>query len=263
MAITGMALVNSLGNSPGQILEASLAMKSGIVKVPRSRWDHSLYYDPDPRVRGKTYCEVGAFQDFRISRKELGIPPQDFRSMSDSTKQTLWLAEEAIKQSGLLDSGVPRERIGVLISQNSGEGAATLTDLLFEVNSHEIIRCVQDVIPMTAELEKALRERIQAGRLTVDDTTLLGRLNCAAGGFVCNRYGLRGPSYAVSAACATSLVALYNAIQMIQKRHPGCSRCGRWRGIPAPLALPGILRTQGPGRAVGDGTDCAGEQPAL
>jgi len=69
---------------------------------------------------------------------------------------------------------------------------------------------------MTDELEKAIRERIQAGRLTVDDTTLLGRLNCAAGGFVCNRYGLRGPSYAVSAACATSLVALFNALQMIR-----------------------------------------------
>jgi malonyl CoA-acyl carrier protein transacylase len=49
-----------------------------------------------------------------------------------------------------------------------------------------------------------------------DDTTLLGRLNCTAAGFVCNRYGFMGPSFSVSAACATSLVALYSAIQMIQ-----------------------------------------------
>ena len=49
-----------------------------------------------------------------------------------------------------------------------------------------------------------------------DDTTLLGRLNCAAAGFICNRYGFMGPSYAVSAACATSLVALHSAIQMIR-----------------------------------------------
>jgi len=216
VAITGMALVNSLGNNPREIWEASLAMRSGISTVPPSRWDHDLYYDPDPRVRGKTYCNVGAFQNISISRKELGIAPQDFRSMADSTRLTLWLAEEVIKESGLLESGIPRERIGVLISQNSGEGAATITDLVFDVNSHEIIRSLRDLIPMTAELEKAIKERIQAGRLTVDDTTLLGRLNCAAGGFVCNRYGLRGPSYAVSAACATSLVALYNAIQMMR-----------------------------------------------
>ena len=49
-----------------------------------------------------------------------------------------------------------------------------------------------------------------------DDTTLLGRLNCAAAGFVCNRYGFMGPSYSVSAACATSLVGLHSAIQMIR-----------------------------------------------
>jgi acyl transferase domain-containing protein/NAD(P)H-dependent flavin oxidoreductase YrpB (nitropropane dioxygenase family)/NAD(P)-dependent dehydrogenase (short-subunit alcohol dehydrogenase family) len=216
LAVTGMALVNSLGNNPREILEASLAMKSGISIVPPSRWDHSLYFDPDPRVRGKTYCNVGAFQNISVSRKELGIAPQDFRSMADSTRLTLWLAEEAIKQSGLLESGIPRERIGVLISQNSGEGAATITDLVFDVNYHEILQALREIIPMTPELEKAVRERIQAGRLTVDDTTLLGRLNCAAGGFVCNRYGLRGPSYAVSAACATSLVALFNALQMIR-----------------------------------------------
>ena len=50
----------------------------------------------------------------------------------------------------------------------------------------------------------------------MDDTTLLGRLNCSAGGFICNKYGFMGPSFSVSAACATSLVALYSAYQMIR-----------------------------------------------
>ncbi|MBM3301026.1 MAG: type I polyketide synthase, partial [Deltaproteobacteria bacterium] len=50
----------------------------------------------------------------------------------------------------------------------------------------------------------------------IDDTTLLGRLNCAAGGFVSNQYGFMGPTFSVSAACATALVALYSAYQMIR-----------------------------------------------
>ena len=216
IAVTGMALVNSLGNAPAEIWEACLSMRSGLTEVPRSRWDHSIFFNPDPRVRGKTYCKVGAFSKIQISRKELGIAPQDFRTMADSTRLTLRLAEEAVRQSGLLDSGIPRERISVLISQNSGETAATIKDLTFDVNLHEIIQSLREVLPMTAELEETLKEKIKSGRLTVDDTTLLGRLNCAAGGFVCNRYGFQGPSYAVSAACATSLVALFNAIQMMK-----------------------------------------------
>ena len=62
LAITGMAIANSLGNSPRMVWDASCALKSGITEVPRSRWDHDLFYDPDPRTRGKTYCNVGAFR---------------------------------------------------------------------------------------------------------------------------------------------------------------------------------------------------------
>ena len=216
IAITAMALVNSLGNAPQEIWEASMAGRIGIIEVPRSKWNHDLYYDPDPRARGKTYCNVGAFQNIDISRKELGIAPQDFRSMADSTKLTLWLAEQVVRESGLLDSGIPRERTSVLISQNSGEAAGTIKDLTLDVYAHDIVQCVRDFVSMTPELEAALMKNLRSGRLTVDDTTLLGRLNCAAGGFVCNRFALQGPSYSVSAACATGLVALYSAIQMIR-----------------------------------------------
>ena len=85
IAITGMSIVNSLGNSPEEVWAASEMMKSGIVHVPPSKWDHRIFYDPRPRVPEKTYCQVGAFQNIEVSRKELGIPPQDFRTMTDST----------------------------------------------------------------------------------------------------------------------------------------------------------------------------------
>jgi hypothetical protein len=108
IAITGMSILNSLGNSPEEIWAASLAMKSGITMVPPSRWDHGNFYDPRPHVLDKTYCNVGAFLDFSISRNALGIPPQDFRTMTDATKITLWLADKAIRASGILESDIPR-----------------------------------------------------------------------------------------------------------------------------------------------------------
>ncbi|MHC1745069.1 MAG: SDR family NAD(P)-dependent oxidoreductase [Syntrophobacteraceae bacterium] len=216
VAITGMAVANSLGRSPQAVWSASLSMASGITEVPASRWDHAMYYDPDPRALGKTYCKVGAFMDFALDRKDLDIAPQDFRTMADSTRLTLWLAEQAIRDSGILESGIPRERIGVIVSQNSGETAATALDLLVDVHARDLIQSLRGVVPMTPELQRAAEQEIRAGRLRVDDTTLLGRLNCAAVGFICNRYGFQGPGHAVTAACASSLVALFNAIQMIR-----------------------------------------------
>ena len=50
--------------------------------------------------------------------------------MTTATKLTMWLADRAIRASGVLESDIPRERIGVLISQNSGEAAGTLTNII-------------------------------------------------------------------------------------------------------------------------------------
>jgi len=216
IAITGMSILNSLGTSPEEIWAASVAMKSGITLVPPSRWDHGLFYDPRPHMSDKTYCKVGAFLDFPISRSDLGIPPQDFRTMTDATKITLWLADKAIRASGILESDIPAERIGVIIAQNSGESAGTLTNIIIRAYAHDILGAVKRAVTLTPEQASAVEREVRAGRMAPDDTTLLGRLNCAAPGFICNRYGFMGPSYAVSAACATSLVALFSAIQMIR-----------------------------------------------
>jgi malonyl CoA-acyl carrier protein transacylase len=216
VAITGMSVLNALGKSPEEVWAASMAMKSGITLVPPSRWDHERFYDPRPQVPDKTYCKVGAFLDFHISRNELGIPPHDFRTMTEATRLTLWLADRAIRASGILDSDIPRERIGVLISQNSGEAAGTLTDMIIREHVHDILDAVKRAVPLAPDQEIAIEREVKSGRRAPDDTTLLGRLNCAAAGFICNRYGFMGPSYSVSAACASSLVALYSAVQMIR-----------------------------------------------
>ena len=216
IAITAMSVVNALGNSPEEVWAASLAMKSGIVSIPPTRWNHEIFYHPRPRMPEKTYCKVGAFQNIDVSRKEIGVPPQDFRTMTDATRITMWLAANAIAESGIMESDIPRERIGVLISQNSGEAAATLQDVIIRGSLTHIISAVKRVLQLTPEMETAIAEEVTAGRIAIDDTTLLGRLNCSSGGFICNKYGFMGPSFSVSAACATALVALYSAYQMIR-----------------------------------------------
>ena len=216
VAITGMSVLNALGKSPEEVWAASLAMKSGITLVPSSRWDHALFYDPRPQVPDKTYCNVGVFLDFNISRNELGIPPHDFRSMTEATRITMWLADKAIRASGILDSDIPRERIAVIVSQNSGEAAGTLTNVIIRAYVHDILDAVKRAVHLTPDQQIAIEREVKSGRMAPDDTTLLGRLNCAAAGFICNRYGFMGPSHSVSAACATSLVAIHSAIQMIR-----------------------------------------------
>ena len=216
IAITGISLVNSLGNSLDEIWENTQALKSGLRELPEGKWNHADFYDPTPMVPGKTYSRTAGFMDLTVTRKEIGVAPQDFRTMAESTRLSLFLARKAIENSGIGDSDLPKDRIGVVVSQNSGEVSSTVTDLVFTTWAKRLVRTVNDVVPLDGQLKSDLEERIKAGRLTVDDTTLVGRLNCTAGGYICNLYGFQGPSYAVTAACATSQVALFSAIQMIR-----------------------------------------------
>ena len=216
IAITGIAIANALGNSPGEMWQACIQMKSGISSVPLSRWDHNDFFSRSGNAAGKTYCGVGAFLSLDISRKDLGISPHDFRTMSDSTKLTLWLAQNVIQDSDILSSDISRDRIGVIISQNSGEIGSTVEDLTLFVIADKIAQSIQEHLDLEPEKRAEIGNIIKNGRISIDDTTLLGRLNCTAGGFICNKYGFTGPSYSVSAACATGLVALYSAVQLIK-----------------------------------------------
>jgi NAD(P)H-dependent flavin oxidoreductase YrpB (nitropropane dioxygenase family) len=160
IAITGMSVVNALGNSPEEIWAASLAMKSGITLVPPNRWDYRLFYHFRPRMPEKTYCKVGAFQNLDISRKDLEVPPQDFRTMTHATKVTLWLAGQAIQDSGILAADIPRERIAVLVSQNSGEAAGTLIDILMRGAWSGILEAIQRVVSLPQDAQEALTREV-------------------------------------------------------------------------------------------------------
>ena len=216
IVITGIAIANSLGNSPAEIWKTCIAMKSGIISVPLTRWDHSRYYTRSGNYQGKTYCDFGAFLSLDISRKDLGISPHDFRTMTDSTKLTLWLANQVIEDADILSSAIPKERIGVIISQNSGEMGSTTEDLTACVLAESLAQSIQKQLGLDPGKIQEIEDIIKDGRISIDDTTLLGRLNCTAGGYICNKFGFTGPSYSVSAACATGLVALYNGIQLIR-----------------------------------------------
>ncbi len=216
IAITGMAMTNSLGNSPEEVWQACLGLQSGISTVPADRWDHDEILQQGAVAKGKTYCRVGAFLSLDISRKELGIPPHDFQTMTSSTKLTLWLAQNAINNSQIADSSVPRHRIGVFVSQNAGEMGSTVPALNIFTKAKAIADTIRQAGLLSPGQNEALEKLIRSSHLAIDDTTLLGRLNSAAAGFICNKYAFTGPSYSVTSACASSLTALYNGVQLIQ-----------------------------------------------
>ncbi len=179
-----MACLCSLGDNPSDILDASLELKSGVVRIPESKWDHGLIFDPKMGVSRKAYCNAAAFASVNISCEDLGLSPHDFRTMSDSTKLTLHLAQKAILESGILQSGIPKKRIGVFVSQCSAEAFGMLRDIILNTMAEEIVNEIRKVVPREDSWIPEAVERIKSRGVAPDDTTLVGRLNSSAAGFV-------------------------------------------------------------------------------
>ena len=216
IAVTGMAAANSLGTTYEEIFEAAINLESGVSHVPAERWDHSRHHKPGARVPN-VYTGIGAFMNIEISRKDIKVSPQDFRTMADSSRLTLFLVRQALEESGLLESDVPRKRIAVITSQNSAESASTFKAQLVSVYAEDIVDQLSSAIPMNAEQRSRAIQDLRSSGLAPDDTTLIGRLNCTAAGHICNQYKLNGPSYSVGAACASSLVAVHCAMMLIRQ----------------------------------------------
>lgn len=216
IAITGLSLANALGSSPAEVWERALAMQSGVREVDNSRWNHADIYAPNPGVPEKTYARVGAFADLQIDRRTLDLPPQDFRTLCRASRLSLWLAGAAIADAGLTGAGLDPDRVGVIITQNSGEAASTLPGMVLGLSVPAILRKVCQVVPLGVSEQDGLRRILREGLNPVDDTTLIGRLSSTAAGFISQRYGFRGPSMAVTAACASSLAGLYTAVHLLR-----------------------------------------------
>jgi acyl transferase domain-containing protein/NAD(P)-dependent dehydrogenase (short-subunit alcohol dehydrogenase family) len=151
-----------------------------------------------------------------VNRRDIDVPPQDFKNMTTATKLALWTAKQAIADAGILQSDIDRQKIGVIMSQNATEMTPISGDLAVRDAIPDILAAIRRVMDVSPEQAVALAEEIAAGRSIQDDTSLLGRLSSMVPGFICNKFGFTGPSYSVLAACASSLVALHSAVQLMR-----------------------------------------------
>lgn len=217
LAVTGMALVNALGTTVDEVWQNSRAMRSGLCHARILQDDPPHFVDPDNFIPGiNTYCGVLGHADLRCTRHDLGLPPQDFRAMSISSRLSLLLAKQAIESSGLDKAAYDPQRVGVFISQNSGEAASTLWDLNLTLRARWLSGLAAQVGHLSAEQQDDFQQRLVQGRISPDESTMLCRLNCTAAGTICQRYGFSGPSFSVGAACSSSMAALYTAFTLIQ-----------------------------------------------
>jgi acyl transferase domain-containing protein/NADPH:quinone reductase-like Zn-dependent oxidoreductase/NAD(P)-dependent dehydrogenase (short-subunit alcohol dehydrogenase family)/acyl carrier protein len=168
-----------------------------IGEVPADRWDADAYYDADPQAAGKITTKQGGFLDQvdRFDAAFFRIAPREAVHLDPQHRLLLEVAWEALERAGQTRASLDGSSTGVFVGITTGDYG-------------EILR--------------------RAGAEGLDAYFPTGNAFNAAAGRLSYLLGLQGPSMAVDAACASSLVAIHLACQSL---HTGDCRLALAGGV--------------------------------
>jgi len=204
IAIVGMACILPKAGDLQTYWENILAKVDAITEVPKERWDWKKYYDPDPSAPDKSYSKWGGFlDDVPFDPLNYGIPPNALSSIEPLQLLTLEVARRALDHAGYKNRPFARERASVILGVGGG-GA----DLAQRYGTRVAMTAANSASDSDSDTP------LDLPKWTED--SFPGMLSNVAAGRVANRFDFGGVNYTVDAACASSLAAIYHAVNELE-----------------------------------------------
>ncbi len=198
VVITGMGAITPVGNDVAQTWESLKAGQSGIGRI--------TLFDPSD-LATQFAGEVKNFNPAeRFGHKEA-------RRMDRVTQFAMEACSQAATSSGLLENGIDRDRVGVVIGTGVG-GVGTLLEQYDVLKSRGPRRVSPFLIPMMLPDTSAAQIAIA--------------------------YGLRGPNMAIITACATGTNAIGEAFEMVARGAADAILAGGTEAGILPITIAGF-----------------------
>ncbi|MDR3615875.1 MAG: SDR family NAD(P)-dependent oxidoreductase [Candidatus Obscuribacterales bacterium] len=201
IAIVGMSCLFPKATDLETYWRNILEKVDGITEVPFEQWDWHELYDPNPLTPDKVYSKWGGFlEDFRFDPTVYGIPPSSLSSLDPMQILLLEVTKAALADAGYAERQFPKEKTSVVLA-SSGHGPITALYSLRSMLGWKL-----------SDLDDATKEHIKGKLPEWTEDSFPGYLGNVTAGRVANRFDLGGINFAIDAACASSLAALYVAM---------------------------------------------------
>ncbi|MEU0833063.1 aminotransferase class I/II-fold pyridoxal phosphate-dependent enzyme [Streptomyces sp. NPDC005969] len=224
--MTGIAIVGMSCRFPGagnlnEFWQMTINAEPQFAGVPESRWDHSKYHRPgDFREPHSTYTDRVAFLPAidQFAPAHYGVPPRRARAMDPQQRLFVDLAREALQEAGWERGSFDRATTGVF----AGVSSIDYRDAAFaRINARLLADGSFHVGEDDPELLAGLENAAGSAVVPVGPFSIAGVIGNMVPAAVSEVFDLGGPSYAVDAACSSTLVALDTAVRSL--RSGGCS----------------------------------------
>ena len=220
IVVAGMACRFPDADDPAALFENSLAGRQSFRPIPPSRLPLDLYAaDRIGEDDSITAVPAGLLADWRFDTARFRVPRGAFASADLSHWLALEVAVEAVEAAGGIDR-LDGARTAVVVANTlTGEFSRAALLRLRWPWLDELLAEALD----SAELEGAaarrvranFRDRVRGAFPAPTEESLAGGLANTIAGRIANQLDLRGGAWSVDAACASSLVALAAAADLI------------------------------------------------
>ncbi|MCK6546399.1 aminotransferase class I/II-fold pyridoxal phosphate-dependent enzyme [Myxococcota bacterium] len=188
--------------------------KTSFRPVPKDRWDHRAFFNPNQRETDKTWTPTGSFiESYReFAALHYGIAPRRLEVMDPQQRLLIEATRIAIQDAGYETRRYDRDRTGVYVGISVSE---------FKNIAGSRVMAMQlaagDYGPAAGSQE--LRDAV----LSLADHvvplrafSLSGAITALAAAAISQTFDFGGPAYAIDAACASASVAVNDAVVQLR-----------------------------------------------
>lgn len=252
IAIVGMSCVFPGAEDAETFWQNIINKVDSIQPVPAHRIDQ-VHFDQQTTGADRFYCNRGGFiPDIAFDAASFGILPVAVQGTEPDHLITLVLVKKALEDAGIpvsanqkalkdINTGItsnglnnnalqeansgsaeknnPLEKAGIIIGKGNYAGPGATRAIEIIRTGEQIAQVLKELLPHLEEkeIEKVKKEyQLRKGRFEPD--TAMGLIPNLVASLVANRFNLGGVAYTVDAACASSLIAIDQAVNELTSR---------------------------------------------
>ena len=189
-----------------------------ITDAPAERWD-PVFFDADAKSADRFYTRRGGFVDDVATFDPLafGVMPVAMESTEPDQLLALSAAAACLADAGDIHEDIDPRKVAVLIGRGGylGDGIARLDQRVR--TAQQIVEVLRSVVPGITESQLGrVKEQFQDSLGPERPEGAIGLVPNLAASRIANRFDFQGPAYTVDAACASSLIAVEQAADLLR-----------------------------------------------
>ncbi len=194
--------------------------RDSIRSVSQDEWDLTGHTRPskDKTERdkfGNVYCQRGGFitDIAEFDPLAVGVMPKSIEGSDPDQMLALKVACEAIADAGYDKKSFNAEKAEVILGRTSAPGRGSLNLIQQGHTIGQVLDVVSGFFPDWSEEKLAtLSEELRRSLDPCNSDTIPGAMPSVLAGRIAGRLGFHGRSFVLDAACASSLIAVENAV---------------------------------------------------